>query len=452
MKTITRISQSIRRNAVATLPSIIPIRCYLPSQRTQNDAKLLPYYWATMRPNTTAWTINNRNGFIQCGVAENHLSINVLKDKIKSSQNEIEIIDKTLFYSAGNHPPLQQSLSSFIFKNIATSYKLNPNHLVIGAGCVSLFAPLFHSISEFNDIILVPSPFFAGFHRDLTLMSGVQLIPVPTYPQNDYNIDPEELNKLLAIHGDRIKGLMFTSPSNPLGKVYDTQQIKSIFEWCVAHSVHFIADELFALCRINSNVDFVSTVDCCFDVDGFDRYFHHVYGLSKDFGLSGLRIASHYTQNNDIRNALKKYHFSYNVPVHTQQLAHQILSDVEWCSYFIQQNQCKIQQRYAMLAAYLKEYKISHYVPDYGLFVWLDFSEDLQKYSTDIRDLYELEKRLYFIFLKEQKLSLAPGECFECKVPGFFRLCFTSNEATESMEDTAKRIYDGINDFHAQLE
>eukprot|EP01084_Bolivina_argentea_P204537 349312_1 len=423
------------------------VKQFTSSQRSTKFATEMPYYFCNRSPKGNYWTKDNRNGMIPFAVTENYLCKDLLIDKITNAQTNIEITAQTILYSAAKYyQPLQNTTSNFIHKHIAKQYKLNPDHFIITGGCGGLFPPLFHCISDPDDIILLPSPYFAGFKIDLTTMSSINLVSIFTDISNDYNINIETLNELYIKYGNRIKALVFTNPNNPLGKIYDKNQIEMVFKWCVEHKIHFIADELFALSKISNTKEFLSAIDCLHKINGFDKYFHFIYGLSKDLCLGGMRIGYYYTENEYIGNRMKLYHYNYNVPIHTQQLINGMFNDEVWCNMFVKENQYRIQKRFNVLVECLKQHNISYYKPDYGLFVWLNFNQYLKKinneYKTELTDaiLFELEKKLYFKFLNEQRLSLAPGQWFESTVAGYFRLCFTAEQNDNIIFDAVTRM------------
>ena len=159
------------------------------SQRSINYAEQLPYYLSNRVSNIDKWSISNRDGLIQFAVSENTLSTNLLLDKLNSIQSNFKITEQTLYYSPCKYyQPLQQSITNFIHKHIATQYKLNPDHIIIASGCGAIWSPLFSAITDPNDIILLPTPYFAGFQADMkSLNTDVQTMGLPTTPDDDYN-------------------------------------------------------------------------------------------------------------------------------------------------------------------------------------------------------------------------------------------------------------------------
>ena len=78
---------------------------------------------------------------------------------------------------------------------------------------------------------------------------------------------------------------------------------------CRRHNIHLIADEIYALSvyktpSVRYNVKFASVLS--FDSNDYiaPECLHVLYGMSKDFGASGLRLGCIHTKSRDVMNAM----------------------------------------------------------------------------------------------------------------------------------------------------
>lgn len=99
----------------------------------------------------------------------------------------------------------------------------------------------------------------------------------------------------------RIKAVLLTSSSNPLGRGYPRNVLIECLEFCQERGLHLISDEAHALTdfgHVKKSDEFVSVLSLtdpflpegAIKVDP-DRV-HVVWSASKLFGISGLRMAS----------------------------------------------------------------------------------------------------------------------------------------------------------------
>jgi gliotoxin/aspirochlorine biosynthesis aminotransferase len=135
--------------------------------------------------------------------------------------------------------------------------------------------------------------------------------------------DPETLVKYYQQAMDqascRVKGLLFCNPQNPRAQIYPPSIIQALLRFCEEKDIHFISDEIYALstfgsmdavnpantdgsdddCKkqVRSHVDKPSsnTFTSVLQID-LEKLkvnparVHMLYGISKDFGCSGLRL------------------------------------------------------------------------------------------------------------------------------------------------------------------
>lgn len=99
----------------------------------------------------------------------------------------------------------------------------------------------------------------------------------------------------------RIKAVLLTNPSNPLGRCYPRNVLIECLEFCQERGLHLISDELYALTdlgHVKKSEEFVSVLSLTdpFLPEGAIKVepnrVHVIWSASKLFGLSGLRVVS----------------------------------------------------------------------------------------------------------------------------------------------------------------
>lgn len=146
---------------------------------------------------------------------------------------------------------------------------------------------------------------------------------------------------------------------------------------------------------------------------------HVVYGLSKDFSASGLRMGLLYTHNTALHNALSNLSYFNGVGGPLQHQVAELLEDDAWVDMYVEENNRRLRESYAGLHAALERHNIPHVVATSAMFCWLDLSSALPENAT-----WEDERALWREIVYEHGVLMSPGEaCYHDK-PGFMRMCF----------------------------
>lgn len=168
------------------------------------------------------------------------------------------------------------------------------------------------------------------FDRDLRWRVGAKLLPVICESSNNFQITKQALEEAYdkAMEANiRVKGLIITNPSNPLGTILDRATLKTLVNFINRKHIHLVCDEIYAA-TIFRGPEFVSIsevvqeVECC-NMD----LIHIVYSLSKDMGLPGFRVGIVYSYNDGVVSCGRKMSSFGLVSSQTQHLLASMLSD-----------------------------------------------------------------------------------------------------------------------------
>ena len=106
-------------------------------------------------------------------------------------------------------------------------------------------------------------------------------IGIKRYQQRSSGIDLAELDKLVS---SKTKALVLCNPHNPLGYVLSRVQLESLSNWANEKGIVIISDEVWS--------DIVHKEESFTSIRAVNSNAWIVYGLSKGFGLAGLRIGA----------------------------------------------------------------------------------------------------------------------------------------------------------------
>ena len=433
----------------------------LSSSRAGRAVTLLPTYLTDARAVQKYCRSTAPEGALQLSVAENQMLEDLLVPALTkfSSSRDSFPADAIYYQPTHGREPLRNALTNYLEGLLDldkdTNGTLDPEGIVVGAGCNAVLENLCVSLAEPGQGVMIPLPYYAAFEFDLGSRAGLEVVPVPTMEHSSYDSNssssssppPEayylsraalDAAKQTSIEENGIEPriLLISHPQNPLGICYPPHVIEETIEWCRDNKIHLISDEIYAGSVYQKDTaDFSSTLKVASSSPspdetglGLGPYVHLVYALSKDFALSGLRVGVMYSENQEIRLPLQKLNDLCSVSSHTQNLVEDMMkevsppSSVHWTQGFLEENQRRIRERKDAWQSCLKELEIPHLDATAGLFCWMDFSEFLPEEGTPS----ERERALYLELLQEHGLLFTPGDSMKNELPGFFRCVFTA--------------------------
>lgn len=228
----------------------------------------------------------------------------------------------------------------------------------------------------------------------------------------------------------RVKGLLITNPSNPLGTTMDRNTLRAVVSFINEKHIHLVCDEIYAA-TIFSHPDFISIAEIIehdTDIECDRDLIHIVYSLSKDMGFPGFRVGIIYSYNDDVVHCARKMSSFGLVSTQTQYLLASMLSDDEFVGRFLAESAKRLAQRYRDFTMGVERVGIKCLQSNGGLFVWMDLRHLLKKPS------FEAEMELWKVIIHEVKINVSPGSSFHCSEPGWFRVCYAN------MDDKAVQV------------
>ena len=326
---------------------------------------------------------------------------------------------------------------------------VRPQHVAIGSGCAAVLHYLFFILGEPGECCLIPAPYYARFDSDMKSLAGI--IPFG-FQMANATMGPTEKDLNLAYIQAMSQGLtpkfvLLTNPNNPLGVVYKPYVLRDAIQWARKRNIHTIVDEIHALSaqnfegqepqsmhqhqyqlnnnnlnnlhsRNNLNYGFQSIIKVLDNKLGTD--VHMVWGLSKDFGASGLRVGVLYSQNEMFMQALLASNISIfscvSGPI--QYVVSELLTDDTFVDHFLQESRDRLRRSYEICVLKLEEMVVPYVPAEAGLFVYIDLSSLLPQKT------FEWERKLSHLIFNYARIVLTPGESQHEKTPGMFRICY----------------------------
>lgn len=234
--------------------------------------------------------------------------------------------------------------------------------------------------------------------------------------------------------GTRIRAILLCHPHNPLGQCYPPQTLIKFMQLCSKYEIHLICDEIYALSVYEipdaKAVKFESTLSLETQKYIHPNYLHVLYGMSKDYAASGLRIGCVYTRNNALQRALGVlgvFQWSGNA---TEKLAALMLEDEQWLSGFLQLSRERLATGNKLVRKILDYEGVAYRKgANAGFFIWIDLSPYLSTSSNSSMTARWAAEEELLKELIENNVYITNGKEMSAEEPGWFRVIFAHNES-----------------------
>ncbi|KGL74276.1 1-aminocyclopropane-1-carboxylate synthase-like 1, partial [Tinamus guttatus] len=379
--------------------------------------------------------LRNPQGILNLGTSENKLCFDLIEERL--GRPDMNYLEPELFRYSDTQGTkrFREEIAKFLTDYARAAEALNPDHITVMSGCCAVFATLSTVLCDPGDGYLIPTPCYGGIHSKTWLYGGIQPVHVPLASEvtdeesHPFQLTVEKLEAALdraKKQGRRVRALILINPHNPLG-YFDIHIYAKIFLFnmfiCLhfsvhRHELHVIMDEIYML-SVYGDATFTSvlSLDCVPDPERI----HFMWGFSKDFGMSGIRVGVLYTRNHEIRKAVNQLAVFHGCPGPVQHVLSQFISDRDWLdNVFFPTNKKRLREAQNILVDGLADVGIPVLKSSGGLYVWADFRKFLKSQT------FEAELELWQKLLDE-KLLISPGKAFHCYEPGWFRFVFADS-------------------------
>ncbi|KAL8128564.1 LOW QUALITY PROTEIN: hypothetical protein V2J09_017719 [Rumex salicifolius] len=350
--------------------------------------------------------------------------------------------ENALFQDYHGLQSFTKAMASFMEQIRGGRAEFDPNRIVLTAGATAANELLTFILADPGDALLVPTPYYPGFDRDLRWRTGVKIVPIVCESSNNFEITPAALEaayQSAEAMNVRVRAVLITNPSNPLGATIDRRVLRQILDFATRKNIHLVSDEIYSG-SVFSPDEFVSVAEILGDDPRERERVHIVYSLSKDLGLPGFRVGTVYSYNDNVVATARRMSSFTLVSSQTQRLLASMLSDVGFTAKYIKTNRERLRGRHESMVGGLGRAGIECLAGgNAGLFCWVNFGPLLVDEKSK-----ESELELWTAMLHDLKLNVSPGSSCHCSEPGWFRLCF-ANMSEHTLDIALGRIHSFIN-------
>lgn len=213
------------------------------------------------------------------------------------------------------------------------------------------------------------------------------------------------------------------------GKCYPRDTLINLMKFCQKHQLHLVSDEIYACSVFDSGDPNATTFTSVLSIDSTNlidpELLHVTYGLSKDFGVAGLRLGAIITRSKPVLRAIETVMRFHNPSGASLAIGIAMLEDRKWCREFIESSRKKLAKAYKHVTRRLVDIGVE-YLPgsNVGFFIWVDLSPYLSRSLSSEDAEFALAKKL-----RDHGVFLHPREEHSLH-PGWFRIVYTQDPRT----------------------
>lgn len=156
-----------------------------------------------------------------------------------------------------------------------------PEQIVVSTGAKQSIANVILSLIDDGDEVIVPVPYWVSYIELIKLADGIPVY-IHAGVEANFKITPDQLEKAIT---PKTRMIIFSTPCNPSGSVYNKQELKALVEVLEKHpDVYVISDEIY------EHINFVGKHESIAQFTAiYDRVIT-INGVSKGFAMTGWRI------------------------------------------------------------------------------------------------------------------------------------------------------------------
>lgn len=156
-----------------------------------------------------------------------------------------------------------------------------PDQIVVGNGGKHAIMNVLMAMVDAGDEVVIPTPCWVSYPEMVKFVDGVPVL-VTAGIEDNFKITPAKLEAAIT---PKTKLVIFNSPSNPTGMVYNREELKAIADVLAKHPhVYILSDEIYELITFEDKFESLTQFEQI-----RDRIII-INGVSKGFAMTGWRI------------------------------------------------------------------------------------------------------------------------------------------------------------------
>ena len=273
--------------------------------------------------------------------------------------------------------------------------------IVATIGSTEAMVDTLFALTNPGDRVVMFSPFFENY-RAQVIMADCEPVFVPLNPPT-FSFDPNVLED--AFRGGA-KAIIICNPSNPSGKVFTEEELKTIADLCIRYDVYAIMDEVYEHIIYDGRKHVYMN-----SIPGMWERTVSCSSLSKTYSVTGWRLGYVCGPQNIIEQMTKIHQFAIMCAPTTAQYA--AIEALKNGDEDIVEMRTAYNQRRRFLMHAFREMGLECFEP-YGAFYVFPCIKEFGMTSEEFATR----------FLEEEKVAAVPGDAFGASGEGYLRISY----------------------------
>ena len=176
--------------------------------------------------------------------------------------------------------PLRKAICEKFQKDNGLCYE--PSQIIVSNGAKHSIFNACYAVLEEGDEVIIPAPYWLTY-PEVVKVCGATPVYIECKKENKFKFSAEDLKKAIT---PKTKMLIFNSPSNPTGAVYNEEEVRAIAKVCQEAEIFVLADEIYEKLCYNGVKPF-SIAKCS---EKMQDLTITVNGVSKTYAMTGWRV------------------------------------------------------------------------------------------------------------------------------------------------------------------
>jgi len=185
----------------------------------------------------------------------------------------------THYPPVSGYPDLREAISKKFKRDNNLDYA--PEQIVVSTGAKQSIYQTVMVLVNPGDEVIIPAPFWVSYKEIVKVAEGKNVY-LKTTLENNFKVTPQQLEEAIT---DKTKLIMFSSPSNPTGMLYNREELRGIADVLSRHQHVFVmADEIY------EHINFESKHESLAQFSAIKDRVITINGVAKGFAMTGWRI------------------------------------------------------------------------------------------------------------------------------------------------------------------
>lgn len=176
--------------------------------------------------------------------------------------------------------PLRKAICEKFQKDNGLTYE--PSQIIVSNGAKHSIFNACYAVLEEGDEVIIPAPYWLTY-PEVVKVCGATPVYIDCKKENKFKFSAEDLKAAIT---PKTKMLIFNSPSNPTGAVYNEEEVRAIAKVCEEAEIFVLADEIYEKLCYNGVKPFsIAKVS-----EKMQDLTITVNGVSKTYAMTGWRV------------------------------------------------------------------------------------------------------------------------------------------------------------------